>query len=580
MANYENIKRAISDVIKKNGNQEITGNVLQSVLLSMINNIGANATFSGVATPTTAPGTPDQLVFYIAGQPGTYANFGGAKLNNGELAVFSNQNGAWKTEKITLSSSYSRSYDAEKILALTTSSSSDDIKAAFTPIGGSEVDLPKLGDYIIWQSQQTSMDKPESVVIESTETDLKSRRIAFLANGINYAITVISFIGGTYRILSILRAKIGADTDTANASGSVYGRIAKNAEDIKNLQDEQRAVYNANLITALNVGSSVEQALTVNGEYRQPISGDVLLSDTENGVFVSSNSFQTKVTFVYQIGTDIVTVVFNKQTKRVTSISTSSVGSPDDAADKDGSAFARIAQNAEDVKALQDEPSLHDLWLNAGATYQVETNTYTLNGVSGLTKNDMLVSWRETNNMLLIGRQKYRYQSIRCKTNFLAIGPNGSAGQAEWMYIEENDFTYCFYLADNLLTLRVCGTDTLDRPYGMCIPKIAYGMFYACSARNILGIIQMNKCTDVTNMFFNNTNIENIKLYKVKQSISFLHAPNLTVEDNVTSTLGFLVTYADNTSPITITLHADVFARVPETLIQKAQAKQISIVSA
>lgn len=577
MANYEQLKASIIAAIYNNGNQEITGEVLQSVLLSIVNIIGANATFSGVATPTTAPGTPDQLVFYIAGQPGTYANFGGAKLNNGELAVFSNPNGAWKTEKIYY---ISRSYDAEKILALTTSSSSDDIKAAFTPIGGSEVDLPKLGDYIIWQSQQTSMDKPNSVVTESTETFLKGRRIAFLANGINYAITIVFRIGGTYKISSIATAEIGADTDTANASGSVYGRIAKNAEDIKNLQDEQRAVYNANLITALNVGSSVEQALTVNGEYRLPISGDVLLSDTENGVFVSSNSFQTKVTFVYQIGTDIVTVVFNKQTNRVTSISTSSVGSPDDAADKDGSAFARIAQNAEDVKALQDEPSLHDLWLNAGATYQVETNTYTLNGVSGLTKDDMLVSWRETNNMLLIGRQIYRYQSITCKTNFLAIGPNDSAGQADWMYIEENDFTNCFYLTSNLLTLRVCGTEDVTRPYGRCIPKIANGMFYACSARNILGIIQMDKCTDVKNMFFNNTNIENVKLHKVKQSISFSDAINLSVEDNVNSTLGFLVTYAVNSNPITIKLHARAFARVPETLIQKAQEKQISIVSA
>lgn len=576
MANYEQLKASIIAAIYNNGNQEITGEVLQSVLLVIVNNIGANATFSGVATPTTAPGTSDQLVFYIAGQPGTYANFGGAKLNNGELAVFSNPNGAWKTEKIYIS----RSYDARKILTLTTSSSSDDIKAAFTPIGGSEVELPKLGDYIIWRSQQTSMHKPESIVIESTETDIKGRRISFLANGINYAITIASFLSGTYRILSFKKAKLGADTDTATASGSVYGRIAKNAENIKNLQDEQRAVYNANLITALNVGSSVEQALTVNGEYRLPISGDVLLSDTENGVFVSSNSFQTKVTFVYQIYTDIVTVVFNKQTKRVTSISTSSVGSPDDAADKDGSAFARIAQNAEDVKALQDEPSLHDLWLNAGATYQVETNTYTLNGVSGLTKDDMLVSWRETNNMLLIGRQIYRYQSITCKTNFLAIGPNGNEGQADWMYIEENDFTYCFYLARNLLTLRVCGTDEVDRPYGRCIPKIATGMFYACSARNILGIIQMDKCTDVKNMFLNNTNIENIKLYKVKQSISFSQALNLSVEDDGNSTLGFLVTHAVNSSPITITLHADVFARVPETLIQKAQAKQISIVSA
>lgn len=572
MANYDNLKGAIQNVIADNGNQEITGNVLQSVLLSMIDNIGANATYSGVATPTTAPGTPDQLVFYIAGQPGTYSNFGGAVLNNGELAVFSNPNGAWKTEKIALF----RSYDAEKILALTTSSSSDDIKAAFTPIGGSEVDFPKVGDYIISQSQQASKAKPKSVVAESTETILQGKRIAFLANGINYAITIVFVIGGTYKISSIAKAEIGADTDTANASGSVYGRIAKNAEDIKNLQDEQRAVYNADLITALNVGSSVEQALTVNGEYRLPISGDVLLSSTGSGVFVSSNSFQTKVTFVYQIGTDIVTVVFNKRTKQVTSISTSSVGSPDDAADKSGSAFARIAQNAEDVKALQDEPSLHDLWLQAGATHQKETNTYTLNGLAGLTKDDMLVAWRETSGMLLVGNNAWKYQSITCKTNFLL--KNSIQGMPQWGFgAENNDFTRCFYSCRGLQVLKISS----EEEYGQLIPYRADDMFYGCdNLISILGIINMYVCESFKNMFQQTAKLENVKIVNLKKSISFQWSPNLTVEDTTDSSLGYMIEKAKNTELITITLHPTAFAKVPQTLIQKAQAKQISIVSA
>ena len=575
MANYDNLKGAIQNVIADNGNQEITGNVLQSVLLSMTDNIGANATFSGVATPTTAPGTPDQLVFYIAGQPGTYANFGGAKLNNGELAVFSNPNGAWKTEKIYIS----RSYDAKKILALTTSSSSDDIKAAFTPIGGSEVDLPKLGDYIIWQSQQTSMDKPESVVIESTETDLKGRRIAFLANGINYAITIVSFISGTYKILSILKAKIGADTDTANASGSVYGRIAKNAEDIKNLQDEQRAVYNADLITALNVGSSVEQALTVNGEYRQPISGDVLLSDTENGVFVSSNSFQTKVTFVYQIGTDIVTVVFNKQTKRVTSISTSSVGSPDDAADKDGSAFARIAQNAEDIKNLQDEPSLHDLWLKTGATYQAETNTYTLNDVSGITKEEMIYIWYFGKFIPSSSAMMQGEVGSRMRTNY----PHYIGGYTN-TYLDEVDLESRFngnislkrirflnssFVGENLLFLKC---STLRKAFWNCVSLETID--------NILDISLLTTMNKFANAFSNCDALINVRLRGMNYGVSFMDSPNLSVEDNGTSTLAYAIENAINESPITVTLHAEAFARVPQSLIQKAQAKQISIVSA
>lgn len=36
MGNYEQLKQAVSDVIKTNGNQEITGAILQSALLSII----------------------------------------------------------------------------------------------------------------------------------------------------------------------------------------------------------------------------------------------------------------------------------------------------------------------------------------------------------------------------------------------------------------------------------------------------------------------------------------------------------------------------------------------------------------
>lgn len=77
MGNYEQLKQAISDVIKSNGNQEITGAILQNALLSIISTVGANSTFAGIATPKTNPGTPDQNIFYIASQNGIYSNFGG-----------------------------------------------------------------------------------------------------------------------------------------------------------------------------------------------------------------------------------------------------------------------------------------------------------------------------------------------------------------------------------------------------------------------------------------------------------------------------------------------------------------------
>ena len=70
MANYNELKAAVSNVVKQNGNNEITGQLLQNTLLSIISNVGANATYIGVATPKTNPGIPDGNVFYISATPG------------------------------------------------------------------------------------------------------------------------------------------------------------------------------------------------------------------------------------------------------------------------------------------------------------------------------------------------------------------------------------------------------------------------------------------------------------------------------------------------------------------------------
>lgn len=94
MANWTTLKASIADVIKTNGNQEITGQVLQNVLFNIISNLGANATFAGIATPSTNPGTPDGPVFYLATQSGTYSNFGGAIVEN-EAAILLYNGSTW-----------------------------------------------------------------------------------------------------------------------------------------------------------------------------------------------------------------------------------------------------------------------------------------------------------------------------------------------------------------------------------------------------------------------------------------------------------------------------------------------------
>ena len=87
MSNYNSLKATIDANIKQNGNQEITGQILNSVLNAMVTTLGTGYQFAGVATIATNPGTPDAKVFYIANGKGTYEKFGGLEVTEDDVVV-------------------------------------------------------------------------------------------------------------------------------------------------------------------------------------------------------------------------------------------------------------------------------------------------------------------------------------------------------------------------------------------------------------------------------------------------------------------------------------------------------------
>lgn len=97
MSNYASLKATINANIRENGNQEITGGVLNSVLTDLVDSLGTGYQYLGVATSATTPGTPDAKVFYLAGM-GTYNNFG-ATIPSGYLGIFY-YDSAWHTSMV------------------------------------------------------------------------------------------------------------------------------------------------------------------------------------------------------------------------------------------------------------------------------------------------------------------------------------------------------------------------------------------------------------------------------------------------------------------------------------------------
>ena len=138
MANWSDLKAAVAEVIKTNGNNEITGQILQDTLNSIISNVGANATLVGVATPTTNPGSPDGNVFYFATQAGTYTNFGSVVLNEGLNILLWNGTSWTVTNVMTIVQDLGNSENAV-ISQKTVTEEITDIKSNVTPIYLSEL---------------------------------------------------------------------------------------------------------------------------------------------------------------------------------------------------------------------------------------------------------------------------------------------------------------------------------------------------------------------------------------------------------------------------------------------------------
>ena len=73
--NYNELKTAIAEVIKTNGNEEITGEVMQYILLEMVSSLGKDFQFAGVGSVATDVGEPDENKFWLL-PSGRYTNFG------------------------------------------------------------------------------------------------------------------------------------------------------------------------------------------------------------------------------------------------------------------------------------------------------------------------------------------------------------------------------------------------------------------------------------------------------------------------------------------------------------------------
>lgn len=107
---WENLKAAVSAIITTNGNNEITGALLEALINdNIIEQLGANE-YKGMALPATVPGTPQSNVFYTATQAGTYTGFSGLTVDAG-ITLLRYNGSSWVKDVLYSAASFDNKTD-------------------------------------------------------------------------------------------------------------------------------------------------------------------------------------------------------------------------------------------------------------------------------------------------------------------------------------------------------------------------------------------------------------------------------------------------------------------------------------
>lgn len=211
------------------------------------------------------------------------------------------------------------------------------------------------------------------------------------------------------------------------------------------------------------------------------------------------------------------------------------------------------------------------LYVAAGAVYNQNTGFYELNGLTDITEEQMKTIYTQTHGAQRMHNRNNVFESARTiRTNlpfisYFGIGLDGKFRCA---------FLNCAALETACVTSSIAYAADVSYMFERC-PKL----------KKIIGQLDIRNITsnvNVTKMFYQCGLLEDVRISSLKVNISFSNSPLISLES-----LQYLITNAANTSPITVTVHADVYAKIQDegqvdwhALIETAAAKQITFATA
>lgn len=206
------------------------------------------------------------------------------------------------------------------------------------------------------------------------------------------------------------------------------------------------------------------------------------------------------------------------------------------------------------------------LYVAAGAVYNEQTGFYELNGLTDITEEQMRKIYVKTNPSISLGDKTACFVDLNnIRTNIPLVIRSG--------YGSEN-ITAMF---SGCTSLEVAFLDKSGGNY--YISRCSYAFRSCRRLRKILGNINFPVGQiATTDMFKGCQLLVTVKIRSLNSNISFSDSPLLSLES-----LQYLIANAVNTSAITVTVHADVYAKIQDetqtewhALIASAQEKQIT----
>lgn len=212
------------------------------------------------------------------------------------------------------------------------------------------------------------------------------------------------------------------------------------------------------------------------------------------------------------------------------------------------------------------------LYVAAGAVYNEQTGFYELNGLTDITEEQMRAIYVKTNEMDKYSDLTSSYPGAKIRTNL---------GFYENTYRFQKSISIFDAFRGSQFEVLKLGSNSLN--YRTPVSNVN-SAFTACrKLTKIIGVLDFSNITsDVNYTFGSCEKLNSVFIKNLKISIPFSDSPLLSLES-----LQYLITNAANTSAITVTVHADVYAKIQDesqadwhALITSAQEKQITFATA